>query len=375
MFQPLTELPQVRILGRHAPGSGAVSLFYTASGFVCRFTGSELHLHLRAGFGLYEPWLSVELNGAWIARFPVAAGDSEICLFRGMTPGVPKTVRVLKDVQAMHDDPGHFIQVTGLSRPDGEFLPLPAPACRLEFIGDSITSGEGALGAQCEEDWVSPFFSAVNHYARLTADALHADWRIVSQSGWGLLSSWDNDPHRRVMDFYDTVCGLAAGPHNEALGAQQPYDFAAWPADAVILNLGTNDDGAMDNPPWTDPATGAVYAQRPTPEHLAALEQTAVDTLTTVRARNPGALLVWAFGMLGEGRMGPLLHHAVDRYRTETGDERAFYLPLPAATPATMGARQHPGSACHREAAEVLTAFLRQKLAPATPTPSQETTH
>lgn len=34
------------------------------------------------------------------------------------------------------------------------------------------------------------------------------------------------------------------------LGAQQPYDFAAWPADAVILNLGTNDWNAFHNPPW-----------------------------------------------------------------------------------------------------------------------------
>ena len=363
MYIPLPRLPAVRPLGRCTFTDGALNLFYTAAGFVCRFTGSELHLHLNAGFTLYEPWLSVELNGAWIARFPVAAGESEICLFRGMTPGAPKTVRVLKDVQAMHDDPGHFVQITGLSAPDGEFLPLPEPACRLEFVGDSITSGEGALGAQCEEDWVSPFFSAENHYARLTADALGADWRIVSQSGWGLLSSWDNDPHRRVMDFYGAVCGLAAGAHNEALGAQQPYDFAAWPADAVIINLGTNDDGAMNNPPWTDPVTGEAFAQRPTPEHLAKLEQAAVDALKTLRSRNPGALLVWAFGMLGEGRMGAVLRAAVARYTAETGDARAFYLALPAAVPETLGARQHPGAACHRQAADVLTDFLRKKLA------------
>lgn len=362
----LASLPQVRALGRHTGGRDPLTLFYTASGIECLFTGSELRLCLNAGFDLYEPWISVELNGAWIARFPVPAGESEVCLFRGMTPGRVKHVRVLKDVQAMHDDPGHFLQVTGLAFADGGFLPLPEPACRLEFVGNSITSGEGALGARCEEDWISPFFSAVNHYARMTADALGAEWRIVSQSGWGLLSSWDNDPRCRLMDHYDAVCGLAAGAHNAALGAQQPYDFAAWPADAVILNLGTNDDGAMNNPPWTDPAAGAQYAQRPTPEHLAELEQTAVDTLKTVRSRNPGALLVWAFGMLGEGRMGPLLRRAVARYTAETGDSRAFYLPLPAADSETIGARQHPGAACHRQAAEVLTAFLRRQL-PARP--------
>ena len=73
--------------GRHTGGRDPLTLFYTASGIECLFTGSELHLCLNAGFDLYEPWISVELNGAWIARFPVPAGESEVCLFRGMTPG------------------------------------------------------------------------------------------------------------------------------------------------------------------------------------------------------------------------------------------------------------------------------------------------
>lgn len=362
----LRALPQVRLLGRRPECSGPVPLFHTASGLECIFTGSELTLCLEAGFSLYEPWISVELNGAWIARFPVQAGRSEVTLFRGMTPGVPKHIRVLKDVQAMHDDPDHYLLLTGLRFPDGDFQPLPQPAYRLEFIGDSITSGEGAIGAKGEEDWVSPFFSAVNHYARMTADALGAEWRIVSQSGWGLLSSWDNDPHRRVMAYYDTICGLAAGPHNAALGAQQPYRFDAWPADAVILNLGTNDNNAMDNPPWTDPATGQAYAQRPTPEHLAALEQSAVDALKQVRARNPQAWIIWAFGMLGEGRMDAILRAAVARVQAETGDEKIRYLSLPAATSETLGARQHPGVKCHAQAAQVLTSYLQSILPPRT---------
>ena len=69
--------------------------------------------------------MSVELNGAWISRFPVNKGESEICCFRGMTPGTQKHIRVLKDVQAMNDDPNHLLQITGLRYGDGEFLPLP----------------------------------------------------------------------------------------------------------------------------------------------------------------------------------------------------------------------------------------------------------
>ncbi len=250
----LASLPQVRVLGRHTGGRDPLTLFYTASGIECLFTGSELHLCLNAGFDLYEPWISVELNGAWIARFPVPAGESEVCLFRGMTPGRVKHVRVLKDVQAMHDDPGHFLQVTGLAFADGGFLPLPEPACRLEFVGNSITSGEGALGARCEEDWISPFFSAVNHYARMTADALGAEWRIVSQSGWGLLSSWDNDPRCRVMAYYDTVCGLADGPHNAALGdGVHAAPGAIVKAGAAVAALAKVESGRVVRSSWDAP--------------------------------------------------------------------------------------------------------------------------
>lgn len=38
------------------------------------------------------------------------------------------------------------------------------------------------------------------------------------------------------------------------------------------------------------------------------------------------------------------------------------YLALTTATPDTMGARQHPGAACHRQAAQVLTERLRSIL-------------
>ena len=362
MKQAVFALPQVRLLGRHAAGPGdALTLFATASGIECLCTGSELWLELNADYVLYEPWLSVELNGAWLSRFPVNPGTSRVCVFRGMTPGVPKHVRVLKDVQAMHDDPRHLLQITALEWEGGDFLPLPAPRYRLEFVGDSITSGEGALGARQEEDWISAFFSAMNHYARLTADALGAEYRLVSQSGWGILSGWDNDPRHRVLPYYKEVCGLAQGTRNAALGAQQPNDFAAWPADAVIVNLGTNDAGASHNPPWTDPVTGEACAQNTSPEHRARLEQAVVEGLTMLRACNPQALLVWCYGMLGD-ELRPTLESAVARYRRQTGDDRACFLPLPDTTPETAGARQHPGAASHRQAAAVLTEFLRNAL-------------
>lgn len=96
----LTQLPQVRALGRHT-GRDPLTLFWTASGMELEFTGSELWVDLFADYEMVEPWVSVELNGAWVARFAVNPGKSRICLFRGMTPGKAKHLRLLKDVQAI----------------------------------------------------------------------------------------------------------------------------------------------------------------------------------------------------------------------------------------------------------------------------------
>ena len=363
-ISPLSTLPQVRMLGRCA-GTDPLTLFWTGSGIELLFTGSELWVELNADYDTMEPWVSVD--GAWISRFAVNPGTSRMCIFRGAAPGRAKHVRLLKDVQAMSEDPAHLLQVTAICHAGGEFLPLPAPRCRLEFIGDSITSGEGAIGAVCETDWISTFFSAENHYGRMTADALGAEYRVVSASGWGLVSGWDNDPHCTLAPCYTQVCGLAAGDRNAALGAQQPYDFAAWPADAVILNLGTNDWNAFHNPPWVDPETGRSFKQTLAddgsfaPADAARLAAAVRNFLALVRKHNPHAVIVWAYGMLGSGLL-PLLRDGLDQYRTVSGDERVYLLELPEARGDTIGARQHPGAAAHRAAANCLAEFLRSVL-------------
>lgn len=87
---PLSALPQVRVLGRHADRQPQ-TLFWTGSGIELQFTGSELWVEWNAGYDIMEPWVSVELDGAWVARFAVNPGRSRSCIFRGMAPAGPST--------------------------------------------------------------------------------------------------------------------------------------------------------------------------------------------------------------------------------------------------------------------------------------------
>lgn len=352
-------IPHLRPLGRFhqetAQRAGVLPLFWSGSGLELCFTGTELHVLLEADFDRLEPWVSVELDGAPLIRAPLNRGANELCLFRGLAAGTPKRVRLLKETQPMPDEPSAHLWVSGLRWVGGEFLPLPDPACRLEFVGDSLTSGEGLCGAHGEADFASAWFSARTAFPRRTADLLGADCRTVSQSGWGVRSDWRNDPRHALPDWYSRVCGPSAGRTCAALGAQEENDFAAWRPGAVIVNLGTNDAGAMENPPCPGP-DGAPFRQRNDPEGLGLLEDAALAFLQKLRRCNPEAKLVWAYGMLGQTLRAPL-ERAVDRFRAE--DPNAWYLRLPEVRPETMGSRLHPGPGCHQEAAEALAAFLK----------------
>lgn len=356
------QLPHLRAHGRFHPRlareMGALPLFWAASGVEARFNGEELHLILEADFEQIEPWITVEVNGARLIRMPLARGVNDVCVFRGMASGSTKRVRLWKETQPVTGDPCHRLWVREARWKGGGFLPLPQRTLRLEFVGDSLTSGEGVIGAPEETDWVPALFSASSTWARMAADALDADFRVISQSGWGVLSGWDNDPHCALPDWYGKVCGPDLGGAGRRMGAQEEADFSEWRPHAVIVNLGTNDAGAMQNPAWEGPG-GLRFRQEAAPDGLRRFEDAALDFLRQLRRRNPEAKLVWAYGML-DGPLRPQLERAVARFRQEDGGPGAYYLPLPAVRADGMGSRQHPGLPCHREAAELVAAFLKE---------------
>ncbi len=358
----LTEIKHLKVHGRTNGSLSPLTLFWTASGFEVRATGSELWALLEGDFEQQEPWISLEVNGAWVGRQMVEQGKRWVCLFRNRNPLAVKQVRLYKDMQAMSEDPRHLLQIHAL-KTDGEFLPVPEKEKKLEFIGDSITSGEGAIGAVSEEDWVAMLFSAKNNYAVLTGELLNAEVRILSQSGWGVVSSWDNNPRCALPAFYSQVCGLLSGERNQALGAQLPHDFSAWQPDAVIVNLGTNDCGALSSPAWADPVTGESFQQHRdekggfVPEDRERFQTAVKSFLSLLREKNPNAQLVWVYGMLG-GELSPMIAEAVREYIQETGDPKAAYWELTDAVE-HRGARSHPGKAAHELAAREIAEKLR----------------
>lgn len=362
----IKDIENLKVHGRTSSRLSPLALFWTGSGIELNISGSELWLEVESDYSAHEPWLVISINSVPISRLMLVKGRYWLCLFRGMSKETVKNIRIYKDTQAMGGDPDHSLIIHRV-KTDGDFYPVEDKPLKIEFVGDSISSGEGAIGAQEERDWISMWFSSIHNYTKLTADALNADYRVVSQSGFGVLTGWDNNPNSKLPAYYEKVCGVLVGEKNKRLGAFEDYDFDSWQADIVVVNLGTNDQTAFTNPGWTDAETGKVYKQKLNPdgtferESLEAFMQAVEDFLYKLRKYNKGAYIIWTYGM-GGASLTEAIDQAVNSYKIKSGDDRVAYFKLPTTTEETIGAIMHPGRLDHERAASILADYIKKIL-------------
>jgi hypothetical protein len=82
--------------------------------------------------------------------------------------------------------------------------------------------------------------------------------------------------------------------------------------------------------------------------------------LNEVRKENKDAVIVWAYGMLGNEIQSDIMD-VVNEYNEENGDNVHFLL-LPDCNDGHVGARMHPDPDGHKLAADTLSEFLKMHL-------------
>lgn len=358
---------KINIFGRLGRQRQPLPLLFNGSGIEVVVTGSDLWVDFETDSDFHEPWVAYELNGAFMGRQMVLPGEHSICLFRNMEPTTPKRVRFFRELQAMSEDNRCKVLVKGL-RLDGDFVEVPKYERRIEFIGDSITSGEGSYGQVTDVDWLAMYMSASVNYATMTAKALNADYHIISQGGWGVFCGWDNDIRHNIPSVYEKVCGLANGlPVAEELGTLEPYDFSSWQPDVIVVNLGTNDASSFNQPPIFNPDDGKTYKMRLNEdgtynrEDELKIENAIVAFLEMLRKNNPKAHIAWCYGMLGSA-LNLTITEAMNDYRQKSNDGNVSFFQLPNTTMETFGAHMHPGLKSHQEASKALVNYLQEKM-------------
>ncbi len=318
-------------MGRTAQNEDGIDFFWSASGFEANANGSELWARIESDYDKFEVWISVWLNGVQTARLMLNKGTNDVCLYRNLPSANVKNVRVYKETQAMGDDAKHRFLLKSLST-DGDLLPVTPQPLRIEFIGDSITSGEGTVGAKEETDWTSIFFGATKTWAFKLASSLGADFNVISQSGWGVVCGYDGNLDRALPKYYGEVCSVA-----NRFGGEREWDFKNFEPDWVIVNLGTNDQ----NPCQSRPDIAEIF------------EAGVISFLTKIRANNPKAKIVWCYGMIGH-ILAERLQKAVDAYKKQSGDKDVQYILLPEIDMEKTGALSHPTEIQQQEAADYL---------------------
>ncbi len=362
----IEDITNKRILGRSPLTKEGLALFWTASGIELNAKASELWAEFDSDYSDFESWISIWIDGKQMSRLMIAKGISKVCIFRNMrnSASKAKNVCIYKESPAFADDKKSSLVLKSLST-DGDFMPVKKSKLRIEFIGDSITSGEGVMGANGSSDWISMFFGGTETYAFRLSKMLGAEPRMLSQSGWGVITGFDNNPLHNIPLYYDEVCGLLDGPDNIRLGAKAPNDFKAWQPNLIVVNLGTNDQGAFSHPAFTDD-NGNVYKMRldknglPDNDDALYFESGVTQFLYLLRKNNPKAKIIWCYGMIGHLLLVQI-KRAISTYKKESGDSNVEFVLMPEIDSKKTAALHHPSQEQHQAAADLLYKHIVKK--------------
>lgn len=320
----------IKTQGRNTLKDGALWLDFSASGieFSANCEGKvALNLNVKSlkqtdsYGGLY---FTVIVDGVKKDRAQchiTSTGNVELVLAENLTPG-NHTFEVYRQTEHR----GAEVGISSIAL-NGSFNEKPEDnRLYIEFIGDSISTGFGALGTTSDSDGGSPKWQdATAAYPFLTAKALGADFSDVCYSGIGAKYGWQ-DPN--MLNFY---------PYQRwQYDRNTQYNFNTRQPDVVVIALGTNDI-AMET------ERGITLEQR-----LAGYQ----ELLDMVRAKNPNSKIVWIYGMMKDDD-----NARIPAIIEENGGAAAGLYSLELVTN-TAGAGWHPSAAGQQKFADDLVAFL-----------------
>lgn len=296
----------------------AINLDYTASGI--SFTADcEGKVVLKLSTEIFRDEWSMKLKKT-IDGMPAEdviipdAGGTEIVLAENLVKGK----HTFKIERATEYNIGR-VYISGVSLNGSMIAPPAQKELYYEFYGDSITAGYGTTYFSGDPDW--PLYEdGTKTYAYLTAQNMKANLSVFAFSG----------------------IGVAVGGGNNGEGETMAQKLDSLPyrsdADAVIINLGTNDASKY--------AAAGLTKQQVTDTYIAFIQN--------IRNTHPDSIIVMAHGMM-TAAADSFVADAVAAVKAD-GEENLYTVALPLGR---SGGDSHPNEAEHAAAAEVLTAFLR----------------
>jgi lysophospholipase L1-like esterase len=261
-------------------------------------------------------------------RFETEPGESQLVI-ASFDDSKAHTVRVVTQTESNYT----LTEMTGLSF---EGIMLDSPEDNdlfVEFIGDSLTCGMGNIGDNSSPDPQTPIWEdATQGYAYMIAEALEADYSIVSQSGIGIAGSWF-DP---LFDYYTKS--------SYSRDKETDHDFTTRIPDVIVINLGTND----------------YYINKDKDPELCKPEEVEVKTEEFIKlvreCYGEDVPIIWVHGLVGTFLYSNI-EAAINKLGGKDADIHICEVPKN-----TGGAQWHPDVNGHKAAAEVLLPVIKKIL-------------
>ncbi|MBN8526211.1 MAG: GDSL family lipase, partial [Planctomycetes bacterium] len=293
-----------------------------------RFEGTALNVALG---GAKDHAFQVVVDGKPTAVVTIVPGQSLYEVAAGLPAG-EHLVELCKRTECWAGP----VQVKGFQLSAGaKLLDPPVFRRRVEFIGDSITCGYGNEAASKEEHFSFKTENAWLAWGAVAARALDAEYSCQAISGIWL---------------QETAKKKAMPAH---WGATMPFtpspawDHTAWQADAVVVNLGTNDSSTkvlIEQQKWRD-----AY----------------VPFIAAIRKAYPQAHIFLTIGSMGHGVENaiPKYNAAIVEELKAAGDAKVHSLAIPNQKMEDgIGADWHPSARTHQKMADVITAAIKAEL-------------
>ena len=174
-------------------------------------------------------------------------------LFEGIDPPLPTAVTIFKDSEPCFAGTRvqpNYVTFHGFIGDDGAQLhtqPDPEPAHKIEFLGDSITAGFDNCCDVADyhkpDGHLSSSSSFERSWATKICQSLDGECHYTAWSGFGMVrnccggATLGSDVWQRTLATVGSA--NASDPHSTT--SENAWNFSAWTAEAVVINLGTND--------------------------------------------------------------------------------------------------------------------------------------
>lgn len=339
------EGPALRYVGRFDRTDPAGAwVAWPGARVLARFRGSTIKVRLREvprkGSSYYDVLVDGVVRATPLAPRP---GGGEYTVASDLPPG-EHVVELYRRTEARVG----LTRIDAVEVPGGELLaPPPAPERRIEFLGDSTTTGFGNLGDGPDCPFSSDTQNERLAFSGLVARDLGADHHDTAYSGKGVIWNYDRSDPVVFEDVLPRVLPDAPEPL---------WDFTTFIPHVVWIMLGGND--------WDRPSPGDPPPDR---SRFAAAYQRLVERL---RRQYPEAHLFLALApSLTDAYPAGYAAYSSNREtllgvveaRAAAGDMRVRYFEFSrAARHELTGCFFHAGLALHRRMADEALAAIRE---------------